>query len=180
MRRLALIALVAGAVLAGCGGTVTAQTAPPGQTVFPIDWTPEPDPTLDPELESEATLPSVTRPTSYATLSKRAWQKLVKDPDAYYGKGYKIWACVTQFDAATGSGAFRGDASYHKLKYWYEGDNAYFTGEPNALVDIVAGDIVSMNVAGTGSFSYDTQIGGSTTAPSFAVFKIKREKGSCE
>jgi hypothetical protein len=181
MGKLASGALLAMLVVGACAGpTGVGPTPPPGQTVLPIDWTPGPDPTLDPAFEAEPTLAPMTKPESFATLSKRAWQKLVKNPDAYIGKGYRIWACVTQFDAATGTGAFRGDASYHKLTYWYEGDNALFTGEPNALVDIVQGDIVSMSVAGLGSYSYDTQIGGSTTVPSFAVFKVKREKGSCE
>ena len=136
------------------------------------------EPTVELVPEEEVT-PELVLPKKYAKLNERNWKKLVKAPDKYVGKGYQIWACVTQFDAATGDGSFLGNSSYKKLKYWYEGENAWFDGEPRALTDTVQGDIVVMNVMSQGSYSYDTQIGGNTTVPSFLVTKITR-KGSCE
>jgi len=56
--------------------------------------------------------------------SGRAWRKIVKNPDNRYGKGYQVWACITQFDAAAGTETFRADATYKKLTYWYTADNA--------------------------------------------------------
>ncbi|MGO2124163.1 hypothetical protein [Glutamicibacter arilaitensis] len=44
----------------------------------------------------------------------------------------------------------------------------------DALDDIVAEDIVQITATVTGSLSYDTRIGGSTTVPKFQVVKIKR------
>ena len=54
-----------------------------------------------------------------------------------------------------------------------------FVGDANQLADYVEDDIVAMNVTSLGSYSYDTQIGGSTTVPMFEVDSIKRQKGSC-
>jgi hypothetical protein len=116
---------------------------------------------------------------SYATLTSRTWALLVKAPDNYLANTYKIWACITQFDAATGPDTFRGQASYQKLTYWYtDGANAVFTGDATELADFVTDDIVQMNVVSLGSLSYDTQLGGSTTVPAFDVISITR-MGSC-
>ena len=124
---------------------------------------------------SAQSLPSRT----YATLSSRNWAKLVKSPDTYTGKGYVIWACIFQFDAATGDEGFLAQASYKKLSYWYtDGENASFTGTAAKLADFVEDDVVYMKVVSEGSYSYDTQAGGNTTVPQFRVVSISR-KGSC-
>ncbi len=116
---------------------------------------------------------------SYATLTSREWAKVVKAPDNFIGKGYKVWACITQFDAATGLDSFRAQASYRKENYWYtNGVNSFFSGNEKQLDDYVEDDLVSMSVVSFGSYSYDTQNGGNTTAPIFEVVKIAR-KGSC-
>ncbi len=176
MRRGIVSSLLVGFLLAGC----SSSPAEPAVTVAP-EATPAPrsSESIETPTESQAVAPDVPEPRSYKTLTKRAWQKLVKAPDTYMGAGYKVWACISQFDAATGADTFRGDASYHKLASWFNGDNALFTGYEEDLADFVQGDIVSMNVAGLGSFSYDTQIGGNTTVPLFFVYKITRLKGSC-
>jgi hypothetical protein len=121
-----------------------------------------------------------SRPRTYARLAKRAWQKLVKSPDRSTGRGYVVWGCITQFDAATGADSFRAQASHRRERYWYtNGVNAYFVGTEPQLDDVVEDDIVRMDVISLGSFSYDTQIGGSTTVPLFEVVRIRRERGSC-
>ncbi len=103
----------------------------------------------------------------------------MKSPDKYLGKAYQVWGCISQFDAATGDDAFRAQASYAKQSYWYtDADNALFTGDADQLANFVQDDVVFMNVISLGSFTYDTQIGGSTTVPMFLVDKITR-KGSC-
>ena len=141
----------------------------PEATAVPTEE-PTPEPTVAPTAKP--------KPASYAKLGDRTWAKVVKSPDNYIGKKYVVYACVTQFDAATGDDAFRGDASNRKLEYWYEGDNAFFTGTASQLDDIVTDDIVLMNVTSLGSYSYDTQIGGNTTVPLFQIDRITR-KGSC-
>jgi hypothetical protein len=123
---------------------------------------------------------AATYPKSYATLSARNWARVVKAPDNYTGKGYKVWACITQFDAATGPGSFLAHASNQNQDYWYlNGDNASFSGDAGGLAPFVEGDIVAMDVMSMGSYSYDTQAGGNTTVPQFMVMKIVT-KGSCE
>lgn len=104
----------------------------------------------------------------------------MKAPDDYIGRGYKLWACITQFDAATGPDMFRADASYQNEEYWaLDGENTFFSGEQAQLSDFVTDDVVAMNVISLGSYSYDTQVGGNTTVPMFEVVKITR-KGSCD
>jgi len=124
--------------------------------------------------------PAPARAASYAKLSDRAWAKIVKSPDSFVGKGYVVWACIHQFDAATGDDHFLADASFKNLgqDYWLNGQNTMFAGDAAKLADFVKDDIVLMNVTSLGSYSYDTQAGGNTTVPSFQVEKITR-KGSC-
>jgi hypothetical protein len=141
----------------------------------PIEVTPAPAPQPTPEPTPP---PTATPAAGYGKLTSRQWAQLVKAPDNYVGDRYQVWACITQFDAATGTDAFRGDASFKRLRYWYEGDNALFSGTSAQLAEFVQDDIVQMNVTVTGSFTYETQIGGSTTVPLFEVDTISR-KGGC-
>jgi hypothetical protein len=173
MRR-ALVILVAMLVITGCSTQPAA--APPSAP--PAAAATEAPP-------AEPNLPSTQRPipetaSSYAAISARTWALVVKDPDKYFGRGYRIWACITQFDAATGTDAFRANASYRDEPDWYlGGDNALFIGDETKLEDFVKGDAVALSVVDGGSYSYDTQIGGNTTAPIFRVVTIKRASGSC-
>ncbi len=173
MRHGLAIGLLICLLAAGCAGGATptsrAETAAPAPTLDLAE--PEPDPIVE--------IPTVAIPSKFSEPSKRAWAKIVKAPDNFLGQGLKVWACITQFDAATGEESFLGNASYKKLKYWYQGENSMFTGAANRLADFVEGDVVVMNTVGLGSFSYETQIGGNTTVPLFQVVKITR-KGSCE
>jgi hypothetical protein len=155
----------------------------PTTAAAPTD-TPTPEPTREPTPEPtpDPTPAPTPKPTKveYKKLSDRSWAKLVKAPDDYIGRTYQVWACVTQFDAATGPDTFRGEASNKKREYWFlDAENALFTGEVRQLDDVVQDDVVVMNVSSLGSFTYDTQIGGETTVPWFSVAKITR-KGSCD
>jgi hypothetical protein len=176
MGRRALGWLLAGFLAAGCAGGQSSAPSPPPvaqPTATGTPSTPQP-------LEPPGSSPSVRIPKTFATLNKRDWAKVVKDPDKYVGKGYHLWGCITQFDAATGPDSFRADASYHKETYWkLYGENSLFSGSERQLSDYVTGDAVVMNVVGLGSFSYDTQIGGNTTVPLFQVVSIGH-KGSCD
>lgn len=134
-------------------------------------------PTAAPVMET----PALALPSKYAELTSRNWKRLVKSPDRYIGKGYRLWACIFQFDAATGEDGFLANASYRKERYWgLDGENAAFTGDAATLADFVEGDIVLINAVAMGSYSYDTQAGGNTTVPSFHVARIRRQKGSCQ
>jgi hypothetical protein len=140
---------------------------------------PTPIPTTQPTPDvAPAPTPPVEVKT-YATPTDRQWEQIVKSPDNYIGNGYHIWACIAQFDAATGADTFRGYASNKQQEYWYlDGVNSLFWGSDAQLSDFVTDDLVAMNVTSFGSLSYDTQIGGNTTVPFFLVDSIAH-KGSC-
>lgn len=175
MRRGIAIWVLCGVLLGACA----ASSNEPAVTTAP-EATPAPTPRSEPIASGSPASgsPAIALPASYKALSKRRWKKIVKAPDSYVGKGYKVWACITQVDAATGDGRFRGYASYHKLKSWFGGDSSMFTGDAGQLADYAQGDIVAMSVVGAGSLSYDSQVG-NTTVPAFFVVKIRRLKGSC-
>jgi hypothetical protein len=167
--------LMAMLVVTGCSAQpgAAAITVPPAPaaTVAPAD---EPG-----TVPGQRPIPETA--SSYATISARTWALIVKDPDKYFGRGYKLWACITQFDAATGADVFRADASYRNEPNWYlANDNALFAGDEAKLADFVKGDVVALAVVDGGSYSYDTQIGGSTTVPIFRVVTIKRASDSSE
>ena len=110
---------------------------------------PTPDATASPTAQPTH---KPTHKPSYAKLTSRSWKKVVKSPDDYTGKTYQVWACIFQFDAATGEDSFLGQASYKKLEYWWsDGENVSFTGDADRLGDFVEDDIVVMNVVGAGS-----------------------------
>jgi hypothetical protein len=199
--RATVLALLLVVALAACGSTgATTSSAAPDPSAAgvattpdateepPVEATdvPEEEPTDEavdePTDEPEPTAEPTPRPAkvSYAKLSNRAWAKVVKSPDRYLGKTYQLWACIFQFDAATGDDAFLAQASNKKRAYWFtDGENASFTGDADRLADFVEDDVVVMNVTSLGSYSYDTQAGGNTTVPAFHVEKITR-KGSCD
>ena len=162
---------------AGATASITVTyVAPP-----PVVPTEAPLPTIVPTVEpTPEPTPEVTpAPIVYASLTSRQWAKVMKDPDAYLGSTYKVWACITQFDAATGADSFRAQGSYRNETYWYtNGTNVLFTGNEDALADYVANDVVFMRVTSLGSSTYQTTLGGSTTVPLFEVDTIQA-KGSC-
>ena len=145
-----------------------AATAPPVTTPAPT-VAPTPRPT-----------PAPTPPPNYGTLSEREWKLVVKAPDNYIGDRYEVWACITQFDAATGTDTFRAQGSFKKQRFWYtNGDNSLFSGDSNQLADYLEGDIVRVMATVLGSFTYDTQAGGSTTVPLFSVDSIEHKGSNC-
>lgn len=203
--RHSILVLALAVVLAACGGATptpkiiyvtpepAAEVTAKPETIAPAEATPKPTPkaTPTPKPTAKPTPKPTARPTpkptprptpkpvSYNQLSDRTWKLLVKTPDKFIGRGYQLWACIWQFDAATGDDAFLGNASNRRQTYWnLYGENTSFTGDAGRLGDFVEGDVVLMNVISTGSYSYDTQAGGNTTVPSFEVKKIT-PKGSC-
>lgn len=120
------------------------------------------------------------RPVTFATLSDRDWALLVKDPDAHEGQGVSLWACIVQFDTATGTSAFRGNALNRDAgsSWFLDGENAVFQGDAGMLAPFVKDDIVAVTAIVRGTLSYDTVMGGSNSAPLFEVLSIK-QAGSC-
>jgi hypothetical protein len=188
-------------LLVACSGAAPVATAGPSAAQSPVPTlspviiyvTPAPTvaPTLPPTAAPTATplptpaptpppTPAPTAAPNYQTLSERDWKLLVKAPDDYIGDRYVVWACITQFDSATGTDSFRGQASYRKQEFWYtDGDNSFFSGDSNQLAQYVEGDIVEIMSTMLGSYTYDTTIGGSETVPLFNVDSIQPKGSNC-
>ena len=187
---LLLVAVVVQPQGQAVGLTVTPASVPTTlPTRPPALFTPRPTsrptsrPTVGPTAKPTAT-PAPTpspAPIEYAQLSSRDWAKVVKAPDSYVGEPYRVWGCITQFDAATGQDSFRAQASYRNQTSWFiDGVNALFSGDAGQLADYVSGDVLAMNVLGAGSFTYETQVGGNATAPLFHVVSIvQTQPGAC-
>ncbi len=158
--------------------TVTASAAP-APTVT-VTATAEPVVTeAEPEPTAEETKAATDKPANakYKKLTARKFKKLAKNPDSYTGDLFIIYGEVTQFDSATGTEVFRADTGPKKLKpkYGYVDfdQNTMLTGTEDQLKDVVTGDLFKAKVMVVGSYSYDTQIGGSTTVPMFLVSDIE-------
>lgn len=168
--------------------------AAPGQTSAPAapaeseEAEPEPAPTVD-ETPTPSTEPTPTpTPTeepgpdlaAFQPLDERAYALLARDPDAHIGDQLILTGVVTQFDAATGRCTFRANTGHTQMESSFDyGQNALFmSGDGSSdcpvLDDVVQDDHVRLWVEALGSFSYDTQIGGSTTVPSFEVLQVEQ------
>ena len=124
--------------------------------------------------------PATTAPPAaavYQALTARTWAQIAKDPDAHAGETYIVYGEVAQFDAATGTSTFRADVGGVRQ---YPDDigfvdyptNTVLDGDESALSPVVEKDLFTAKVEVTGSLSYDTQIGGSTTVPELQVDSI--------
>jgi hypothetical protein len=96
---------------------------------------------------------------------------MVKNPDSWAGRKIVVYGVVTQFDSATGSTAFRADTGPSPMTDPYDYDhNTFITAHASGMVaDVVEEDMVTMFVEVQGAYTYDTQIGGSTTVPALLV-----------
>lgn len=132
------------------------------------------------EAEAAAEEATYADKASYAEIGTRDFALLVKNPDAYAGDLYVVYGEISQFDAATGTTAFRADVTGQlpergydgDYKFWQDGENSIVTGAEGLLAGVVKDDQVKMWVEVDGSFSYGTQIGGETTVPKFAVYHM--------
>lgn len=132
--------------------------------------TPTPTPTEEPDVPA--------KPADYEKLGTRDLAQITKNPDSHLGRQVQIYASITQFDAATGDCIFRGNTAYTNMAdSWDYEHNSLFMGEGGAgcevLSDFVADDEVFVLATVGPSFSYDTQIGGSTTVPTYLVDGIE-------
>ncbi|MGG5753483.1 hypothetical protein ACQ3I4_12790 [Zafaria sp. Z1313] len=115
-------------------------------------------------------------------VSARDLSLIVKKPDAHVLETLVVHGEITQFDAATGECIFRANIGHTNMaRSWDYDHNAIFmAGDGDAdcpeLDDFVADDEVRITATVVSAFSYDTQIGGSTTVPLFKVEKIALAK----
>ncbi|GAB2901704.1 hypothetical protein [Neomicrococcus lactis] len=113
-------------------------------------------------------------------VNSRQLQRIVKNPDDHVGETMVIYGRVTQFDSATGECIFRANVGHANMRYdWdYDHNSIFVAGDMESdcpeLDDVLQDDEVKVTASVVMSYSYDTQIGGSTTVPMFRVEKIER------
>jgi hypothetical protein len=158
----------------GSTGTIAASSAAPAATApaAPAATQPVQDPTAEAPAAPD---PAAT----YAALSSREWAQIAKDPASHKGETYIVYGKITQFDSATGTEGFRADAGGVRqvpdsIGFVSYPTNTIFSGDSAMLTDFVEGDLFTAKVTVVGAYSYDTQIGGSTTAPQLAITSISR------
>ena len=169
-------------VAASVGGderpVATPTTQLPSQTPTSTAPTAAPTPsTIAPSSAAPATSSPPPKPKpkpTYKALSERQWKLIAKNPDEHIGETYVVYGVVTQFDAATGDDMFRADVAHKNMAYTYDYEtNTLLIGSAEQLKNLVEDDEFRANVTVLGSFTYDTQIGGSTTVPLLQVDSIK-------
>lgn len=120
-----------------------------------------------------ALLAAVPTPASdpAVPISQRQWQMIAKDPDAHRGERVVVYGEVTQLDAATGRGAMLASVD-GEPEAEGSGTNTYVVADGALLDGLVEGDSFRAEATVSGAQSYETQIGGSTTAPELEVTTI--------
>lgn len=106
--------------------------------------------------------------STYDSLTAREFALMAKDPDAWTGRKVVVYGVITQFDSATGAASFRADTGPAPVMDVYDFDqNTLVTAhDADMVANFVEKDRVTMYVEVQGSMTYETQIGGSVTAPS--------------
>jgi hypothetical protein len=172
-------------IAAGGGKTPASQpSSPPATTASPVAQT-----FTDPSglacaapddagyCPGDDPAPTPAPAVTYRALTARTWAQIAKDPDAHAGETCIVYGEVTQFDAATGQSAFRADVGGVRqypddIGYVSYPTNTVLDGDAGTLSPVVENDLFTAKVTVTGSLSYDTQIGGSTTVPELQVDSI--------
>lgn len=142
-------------------------------TAAPTTTAPSPTPAA-PTTPAKTSPPPKPKPVVYAKLTDRQWKLVAKNPDSYVGDTYIVYGQVTQFDAATGVDTFRANVGARNMPYEFDYDtNTLMQGDAAKLRNLVGDDEFQAKVTVLGSFTYDTQIGGSTTVPLLRVDWVK-------
>lgn len=102
----------------------------------------------------------LTNKASYQAVSSRDWQLVAKNPDSHKGELYVIYGRVVQADAAMGSFQIRANTDGQQVETYDFDINTIATAGLASFKEIVEGDLVTMWVSVTGSYSYDTTMGG--------------------
>jgi len=109
-------------------------------------------------------------PAAYAPLDAAAWAQIAKDPEAARGQKVTIFAEVTQFDSATGTGSFRANVGAAQPAGEFELEtNAMLEGDAEQLSTVTQGDVLKVYTEVTGSLEYETMMGGATVVPALSV-----------
>jgi hypothetical protein len=103
---------------------------------------------------------------------------LVRSADSTTGQCFRIYAAITQFDQSTGACTFRAnfDKTSHTDWFDFPDNNGIFSAADTTSCPsfdaFSQNQIVQVWAVSEGSITYDTQLGGSTTANQFTVLQI--------
>lgn len=128
------------------------------------------------DLQRRAEALAIRRnPDSYKPLTEREFALLAKDPDAHKGELVAIYGEVTQFDAATGTEAFRADTGPlpPDSGEYYLQNSLVSVQDPSTVAEVVEDDVLKMYVEVAGAHTYETQMGGETTVPLFTLYIVE-------
>lgn len=106
-------------------------------------------------------------------ISQREWLMIAKDPAAHRGERIVVYGEVAQLDAVTGAGVMRAEVDGEPDAEG-NGTNTYVVADDTLLAGVVEGDAFRAEATVVGAKSYDTQIGGNTTAPELEITSITR------
>lgn len=172
-----VLIVIIGAIAASTSDTATSKSNSATETAE----TPAPS-TVDEAAEASKqaadssakaeTLARETDRTQFKEVSERDWQLIAKNPDAHVGEKVVIYGKVTQADSATGDEFIRVSTGGQAADY-YTINTIAREGVDAVFADVVEGDLVTMWVRVWGSKTYDTTMGGSTTAPEVKVNVIE-------
>jgi hypothetical protein len=152
-----------------------ADTAP-ASTAAPSTAPQPPKVSVPTTPAAPAVVPIAPQPTGPARkLSAREWAQIAKSPDQHIGEHVVVYGHVTQFDAVTGTSAFRAslDGIRHRQTYEYDTNAILRARNVGQLDAVVQDDVIRAEVTITGSYSYETTMGGTMTAPQMQVEKIE-------
>lgn len=110
--------------------------------------------------------------TQFKNIGERDWQLIAKNPDAHLGEKVVLYGKVTQADSVTGDKYIRVSTGAQPADY-YTINTVAKEGVNGVFANVVEGDLVTMWSRVWGSKTYDTTIGGSTTAPEVKVNVIE-------
>jgi len=114
--------------------------------------------------------PPAVDPAAYAPLDAAAWAQVAKDPEAARGQKITVFAEVTQFDSATGTGSFRANVGATQPAGEFELEtNSMLDGDAEQLSTVTQGDVLKVYAEVTGSLEYETMMGGATVVPALSV-----------
>ena len=137
--------------------------------------TSSPKPTQTPE-PSEDPSPDLAQ---FTEIDERGLALIAKDPDAHVGKNLIVYGEVTQYDSFTGKCSMRLSLAHTVMEWTYDYEHNTIASSGNGRSDcpeldpIVQDDIVKIWLTVTGSYSYDTTIGGTATAIAGQAWKVE-------
>lgn len=166
-------------VAAAFGGSSTAQSSAPSSPEPTYSESSSSTPTSSSSSSSSrpSWLPKDPDLSTFSEIDDRKLAQVVKSPDEHQGEKLIIHGEVRQLDSVTGECSMLADigSTYQPDVYDYRTNSAqYDVSDSCSNFDpLVEKDNVKLWVVVAGSKSYDTQVGGNTTVPAFAVYKAE-------